>query len=248
VVVGSTSSARRDRPLANGLITLAGTPDDESGVRDQLQLITRLAADLLPPVSYASMTGRGPDGFVTVAMTSDIALAVDEAQYADDTGPCLDVLRTGSAEAVPEIDTTVNWPGFREQAHQLGLRSSLSLPIFAGRGVTIAALNLYSRDSAAMAPLSVAVLAAYDSEIEDPAAPSAEDLDPGTRQLVDGLTGAFAVRTMIQRSLGVIMAEEQTTADVAYVKLRSRAAATGLTLTAAAGSVLTRAGGEQRPA
>jgi hypothetical protein len=248
VVIPSASSARRDRPLADSLVALAGTPDDESSVPDRLQRITRLAADLLPPVAYASMTGRGPDGFVTVAMSSELALAVDKAQYADDTGPCLDVMRSGVPEAVPEIDATVNWPGFREQAHRLGLRASLSFPIFAGRGVTIAALNLYSHDSADMAPLSVAVLAAYDSEIEDPAVPGPEDLDPGSRQLMDGLTGAFAVRTTIQRALGVIMAEEHATADVAYVKLRSRAAATGLTLTAAAAAVLTRAGGRQRPA
>jgi hypothetical protein len=45
----------------------------------------------------------------------------------------------------------------------------------------------------------------------------------------------------------MIMASEHTNADFAYAILRSRAAATALSLTAAAGSVLTGAGDEQRP-
>ncbi len=35
----------------------------------------------------------------------------------------------------------------------MGLQASLSVPLFAARGVDIAALNLYGRDAHAMAPL-----------------------------------------------------------------------------------------------
>jgi hypothetical protein len=173
---------------------------------------------------------------------------VDEAQYADQAGPCLDALREGAPTAVPAIDALVHWPGFRETALRLGLRASLSIPLFAGRGVPIAALNLYGHDMGAMAPLSLAVVAAYETSAGSPADPESSELDPESSQLVDGLTGAFAVRAKIQQALGVIMAQEHGNADFAYAVLRSRAATTGQTLTAAAGSIVAWAGDEQRPA
>ncbi|GAA2591165.1 hypothetical protein GCM10010435_82370 [Winogradskya consettensis] len=46
-----------------------------------LRSITQFTVDLLPAVSYASMTTHREDGYVTVAMSSELALAVDEAQY-----------------------------------------------------------------------------------------------------------------------------------------------------------------------
>jgi hypothetical protein len=246
----STSPPRPDRPgrgLAENLIALAGTPDDDSSVPVRLRSITQFAADLLPPVSYASMTVHDKDSYSTVAMSSEVALAVDEAQYAEQAGPCLDALGASQPTALPRIDATVKWPRFREAALRLGLRASLSIPLFAGRGVPIAALNLYGHDTGTMAPLSAAVLAAFESSGEDGAGSGLDGLGPGPRQLLDGLTGAFEVRARIQQALGVIMAAEETNADFAYTILRSRAAATALSLTAAAGSVLTRAGDEKGP-
>jgi hypothetical protein len=240
-------SSRPGRGLADDLITLAGTPDDGSDVPALLRSITQFAADLLPAVRYASVTVYQKDAFVTVAMSSEVALAVDEAQYADDSGPCLDALRTAEPSAVPRIDATMKWPGFRAEAYRLGLHASLSIPLFGGRGTPIAALNLYSHDTAAMTPLSAAVLATFESSGEDGAEPKSDDLRPGELQLVEGLIGALAVRTRIQLALGVIMATEHVDADSAYAILRSRAAATALSLTAAAGSILTRAADRPPP-
>jgi hypothetical protein len=229
------------------LIALAGTPDDESAVPALLKSITQSAADLLPPVSYASMTVHDDDSYATVAMSSDLALAVDKAQYADNAGPCLDTLRTDEPTAIPQIDATVRWPGFRAEALRLGLRASLSIPLFAGRGTPIAALNLYGHDTDTMAPLIAAVLTTFDGSSDDGAESKPIDLEPGPLQLVDGLIGAFGVRADIQRALGVLMSSEHTSADGAYAILRSRAAAADVSLTSAAGSVLTRAGDEEHP-
>jgi GAF domain len=245
----SASPPRSSPPggLTADLITLAGTPDDGSEVPALLRSITQLAADLLPPVSYASVTVHQKDGDVTVAMSSEVALAVDEAQYADDSGPCLDALRTAEPTVVPRIDATLNWPGFRVEAQRLGLHASLSIPLFCGRGATIAALNLYGHDAVAMAPLSAAVLAIFESSGEDHAGPGADGLGPGTLQLVDGLIGALAVRARIQLALGVLMAAERMSADLAYAALRVQCATAASSLTAAAESVLTRAGNQRRP-
>jgi GAF domain-containing protein/ANTAR domain-containing protein len=250
VAIPSTSPRRPGQPgagLRDGLITLAGMPDDDSSVPALLRSITQFAVDLLPAVSYASTTVHDKDAYATVAMSSEVALAVDEAQYAARTGPCLDALETTEPTALPQIDSTVRWPHFRQAARRFGLRASLSVPLFAGQGSAIAALNLYSRDTKPMAPLCAAVVATFAGSTEagsTEAGPARafDDLGSGPLQLLDGLTGAFRVRATIQQALGVIMAEEQTSSTFAYAILRAQAAATAMSLPAAAGCVLTEAG------
>jgi hypothetical protein len=166
-----------------------------------------------------------------------VALAVDHAQYADDSGPCLDTLRSGRLTPVPDIATTTAWPGFRTAAQRLGLQASLSVPLFAARGVDVAALNLYSRDAAALTPITARLQAVYD-----PYGPVTQDellrLDPGSEQLATGLTAAFAVRAVIQQAIGVIMASANIDENSAYLTLRVRAVDQGTSLVETARTVL----------
>src|SRR5687768_15774405 len=76
-----TSDPSASDSLAGILVALASTADDASIVEVHLDRVARLAADTLTAVDYASITaGRGP-GYTTVAASSDLALAVDQAQY-----------------------------------------------------------------------------------------------------------------------------------------------------------------------
>jgi hypothetical protein len=224
-------------PLTACLIALAGTPDDASWIECQLVTIAQLSADLITPVTYASVTAYRDDVVTTVATSSEIARAVDQAQYAEQTGPCLDALDTASPVAVPDIAATMRWPCFRDSADRLGITASLSIPLFAGRGTAMAALNLYGRDPNSLTPLSAAVWAAYDPQTPGTSA-RASDLDEDTEALVLGLAGAFAVRARIQQAIGAIMAATHRTADAAYLVLRMRAAETGTTLTDTAAAVI----------
>jgi hypothetical protein len=214
--------------LDDTLVALAGTPDDHPGVADQLITIAQLSAAQVAAVSYASVTARREGAYTTVAATNDLAVAVDEAQYADQAGPCIEALETAKPLAVPEIAATMRWPGFRDSAHRLGLHTSLSIPLFAGRGESIAALNLYGRDPATMTALTAAVWATYDEP--PPAGLEFPDLDPGGAELVDGLTNAFTVRAIIQQAIGIIIATRHSTPDGAYATLRLRAADAGQSL------------------
>jgi len=215
-----------DSVLTDTLIELAGTADDDPAVVALLATVVQLSADLLDPVAFASVTRQHESRYSTVAMSSALALAVDEAQYADNAGPCLDTLDGGAPTSVPRIDATISWPGFRDTAYTLGLRSSLSVPLLAGRGEPAASLNLYGHHPDTMAPLSAAVLAAYDDAPEARLSPLVRDLCPGARQLIAGLLGAFAVRDTIQQAIGMIIASRGTNAYLAYALLRSQAAAT----------------------
>jgi hypothetical protein len=204
---------------------LAGTPDDASDIDALLAAIARYAADTLTPVSYASITAVRDSAYSTVAASSELAIAVDQAQYADGSGPCLDALAGGTPVGVDNIDTTMAWPGFRDAAARMGLHASLSVPLFAGSGATIAALNLYSRDPVAMIPLTVRVWSVYDTDSASES--DMPTVDAAGEDLLTGLKEAFEARALIQRAVGVVMATEQCTAADAYLSLRVRAADVG---------------------
>jgi hypothetical protein len=221
------------------VIALAGAPDDDPGIESKLVAIAQLVADRVAPVDYASVTAHRDGAYTTVAASSDVAIAVDEAQYAEQSGPCLDVFDTRAPVAVPDIGATMTWPGFRDTAYRLGLRASLSIPLFAGRGTPVAALNLYGRDAVAMTVLTAVVWGAYQAPDATTADAAWNDLDAGSAELVAGLSGAFAGRAVIQQAIGVVMAGTHSTADAAYTALRLRAAATGRTLTDTAAAAVT---------
>lgn len=242
MVTQPTTPANPYRPapgvLADSLVALAGTPDDASQVRSCLVTIAQLTAERVAAASYASVTVLQGEAYTTVATSSEMAVAVDLAQYADDDGPCLRALETGVPVGVQHIATTMTWPGFRETAFKLGLRASLSVPLFAGSGAPIAALNIYGHDPDAMAPLTARVWSVYDPEQRPVADPGGQPLDPGGAELVSGLAGAFEVRARIQQAAGVVMAREHNTSREAYLTLRMRAAASGASLIDTAAAVL----------
>jgi GAF domain-containing protein len=237
---GAISQREVRGPLVDNLVTLAATPDDASDIDARLVTITQLAADMITPVSYASITAVRAGAFTTVAASSDLALAVDEAQYAENTGPCLNALQDGTPVAVNDIAATMRWPNFRDTAFRIGLRTSLSIPLFAGSGTPIAALNLYGHDPDTMAPLTSQVWAVYNRAptADGDHVPELGTLDPTSRELIIGLTEAFAVRATIQQAIGMIMARRQCTTAPAYVALRVRAAETGTSLGSVATTVL----------
>jgi hypothetical protein len=223
--------------LSDTLVTLAGTPDDHCAVEGHLITIAELSAQHVAAVSYASVTAHRQGAYTTVAASNDIAHAVDQAQYADQQGPCLEALDTGRPLPVLDIAATMRWPGFRDTAYRLGLHTSLSVPLFAGRGKPIAALNLYGHDPTTMMKLTAAVWATYDQP--SPISPDCADLDPGGAELVTGLSDAFAVMATIQQAIGVLAAKQPSSPDRAYAILRIRAVNAGKTLLGTATDVIT---------
>jgi GAF domain-containing protein len=218
-------------------VALASTADDASIVDVHLERIARLVADTLAAVDYASITASRGQGYTTVAASRELARAVDQAQYADDAGPCLHALESAAPVGVPDIAATMSWPGFHRAAHELGLHASLSVPLFAGSGGPIAVLNLYGRDTAGLAPLIAGVRNLYTGQ-PPPPGNQQNGMDGGAQQLLAGLAQAFAVRDTLQRAFGVLMARDYCSSAEAYRRLRLRAAETGKSLADAATALL----------
>jgi hypothetical protein len=227
--------------LAAAMITLAGTPDHSSSLTNQLVGIARLTAERVSAVRYASVTALRGRAYTTVAVNDDLIRAVDEAQYADNAGPCLQALATSSPVGVPDIDTTLQWPGFHEAAPRMGLHASVSVPLYAGRGDAIAALNAYSHDRVAMAPLIAGICSVHghaDAEADEQTPLS--ELEPGGRDLVDGYARALGVRATIRLAIELIRADNRCDADDAYLSLCIRAGEAGTDLAEAATDLLHR--------
>ncbi|SHN14389.1 GAF and ANTAR domain-containing protein [Cryptosporangium aurantiacum] len=213
---------------------LASTPDDASDVERQLVELARLAAEHLSAVSYASTTVLREDSYTTVAATHPLAAALDDAQYADRTGPCLEALDSATPVAVRDVAMTMRWPGFRRVARRIGLQSSLSIPLFAGSGHAFASMNLYGRDRTAMTDLTGHVRAAFGSAGSTPHASSTEQPASGAGDLATGVVKALAVRDQIQRAIGMLVSRQGCSAHEAYLSLRVRAADAGVPLPAMA--------------
>ncbi|GAA4605655.1 hypothetical protein BJY16_005475 [Actinoplanes octamycinicus] len=226
-------------PLADAIVALAETPGHVSGIEARLKMIAALAVDRVAAADYASVTTLEGDEYTIVAASSDIAAAVDEAQIADRAGPCLQALETGEPVGVPDTGTTMDWPGFHVVAPALGLRATVSVPLHDGRGTTIAALNLYGRDSATMEPLITAVAHLYSTSRElslsiDPPPVS----DPGAAELLTGYAQALAIRTIVRRAVQALTEHGVSNRDAAYTMLYERAAEHHTTLSAEADAVL----------
>jgi hypothetical protein len=227
--------------LATAMITLAGTPNHSSTLATQLLSIARLTTERVSAARYASVTALRGKAYTTVAVNDDLIRAVDEAQYADNAGPCLDALATSSPVGVPDIDMTLQWPGFHEAAPRMGLHASVSVPLYAGRGDAIAVLNVYSHDRDAMAPLIAGICSVHghaDEEADDETVLSG--LDPGGRELVAGYARALSVRATIELAIEFIRADNRCDADDAYLSLCIRAGEAGTDLAEAASELLHR--------
>jgi hypothetical protein len=233
------SSSAVQGPLVDAIVVLASMPDDNSTALDDcLQHIVKLTVTSTASVDYASVTARRKGALTTVAMSNALALAVDEAQYADDNGPCLDALAAG----IPirsDIATTINWPRFRDDAASLGLSASLSIPLFAGRGRIIAALNLYARNARSLDQLTEAILHVYEFHESD-VLPRLDQFDRGAAELVCGMVGAFSVQQRIQVAIGLLIHSHQLSEADAYLELREHAALTQTSLLEAADDVTSK--------
>src|SRR3954468_17330747 len=113
-------------------------------VGDFLSELAALAPQLGRQPLSASVTLRGEHDPFTVASSDEFANQVDEVQYDQGEGPCLEALRTGREIYVPELPVDTRWSRYREHAVASGVRSSLSLPLSVSEQ-TIGALNVYCK-------------------------------------------------------------------------------------------------------
>ena len=121
-------------------IVVVGRPLD-----DVLNEVAGIAQASIPGSEASSITLVRADKAWTAAFSSPLALDADELQYREGYGPCMDAGRTGMPMVVTDMRTEERWPSYTPRVLKRGVLSSLSVPL-PFQGVTIGALNNYSRE------------------------------------------------------------------------------------------------------
>jgi GAF domain-containing protein len=155
---------------------------------------------------------------LTVASVGAKALSLDEKQYGQDDGPCLEALRSGHEVSVPDMLAETRWGAYPAYAAAMGAYSSLSLPI-APRTHTAGALNLYADRAGGFADADLPALRSVASQATGAIALAQRvaDIEGFNTELQEALRS----RAVIDQAIGVIMAQQRCSHSRAFDILRS---------------------------
>lgn len=202
--------------IVTGLAELSRALERED-LHSALQHVATSAATLVPGTVAASVTLFRDGAPYTFATSRAVALPVDEAQYADRSGPCLDAASDDTAVRVDRIaERRDTWPRFADAARSAGILSSLSLPLKVGEQV-VGSLNLYGdRESAfdERAQQLAELVAAHGGS----ATLNATVLFDA-RALAEQLQDALDSRAVIDRAVGMLMVRLDVDQDEAFARL-----------------------------
>ena len=204
--------ARGDVPVPDDtdlLALLAGAGDLNAFLDD----LVRLAARQTSSAQACGLTLARRSGAVTVACTDELAKRADERQYQLDDGPCLQAMREGVVVRVADMTTDERWGTYPQLAAQVGVRSSLSIPLSVeerSRG----ALNLYSTAPGSFTDADEEVATRWAAQAIGALAVALRIADGDDR--AEQLLGGLDTRTTIGQAVGLVMAQERCRAEEAF--------------------------------
>jgi GAF domain-containing protein len=204
--------------MADMLVGLHQLVETEQNLTDSLQRVVFLANAAIPAAHGVGLTLRSGDSGATVAYQGEVAPELDQAQYADDLGPCLQAFRDDRTINVGSIAAEVSrWPSFARRAEELGVLSSLSLPLHDDKGA-VGALNFYSGTEHEFGDPQVAVAEAFAAQAS--VAVTNAEVYWRTRHLADNLTKALDSRDKIGQAKGILMRDLGISAEEAFERIR----------------------------
>lgn len=191
---------------------------DTDSLHDFLHALAETALAQAPGADGCGVTLERDGRPLTVASAGTSALALDEAQYGQDDGPCLQALRTGEEVHVLDMLDEVRWGPYPAYAAACGTRSSLSLPV-AAHSHTAGALNLYAPHPGAFADSDLTGLRTLAAQATGAIALAQRIAD--VHEFAEDLQTAMRSRTLIDQATGVIMAQQRCGAEEAFGILRT---------------------------
>jgi GAF domain-containing protein len=178
--------------------------------------IVHISRRAIPGSEATSITLIRDDRAFTAAYDGQLAMDADELQYERGYGPCLDAGRSGELFVVTDMRTEERWPDYAAHVAELGVFSSLSVPL-PFQGATIGALNNYARRTDAFGAADVAVgeeVAAFVAIAVGNAEAAARASDD-----VMNMRRAMASRSIIEQAKGILMERYKITAEQAFTLL-----------------------------
>ena len=197
-------------------IAFAGLGQMKLGENDLAAVLGRvaeLAKRTLPGTADASVTLVESDRAYTAAFSGRLALDLDETQYQEGYGPCLEVAQSSGIVAVPDMAAETRWPAFARQALAAGVRSSVSVALPLQEAV-VGALNFYSTQPGGFDEDAVELartFAAYAA-----VAIANAHLYRTTATLADNMRRAMETRAVIEQAKGIIVAQQHCPPEYAF--------------------------------
>jgi GAF domain-containing protein len=179
---------------------------NETDLDGVLRQVADLAKRTIAGVDEASVTlVRGRNAH-NAAYTGDLAKALDEWQYAEGGGPCLDAATSGATVSVQDLTGETRWPGYTLHAIRAGVRSSLSVGLPVQERFT-GALSLYATKQDAFEDEATLVAQTFSGYAA--VALANTHLYDATATLAQHLQAAMENRAVIEQAKGIIMAERR---------------------------------------
>jgi len=190
-----------------------GTAVAEEPVGRVLERVAVLAKETIPGVAEASVTLLKNGNPRTIAFTGPLAVHLDERQYEQGFGPCLDAAVSGSLIIIPETKAETTYKDFAQTAARQGVTHTLSMGLPIGTS-TVGGLNLYGTHGDPYDDAAVELagdFAGYAAIAVANAAALADAVDE-----VAGLRTAMQTRAVIEQAKGILMRDQRCTADEAF--------------------------------
>jgi GAF domain-containing protein len=190
----------------------------ELSMESLLQTVADVTKSVMPGNPEASVSLLVRDSPSTVVYTGSLALDLDETQYVQGTGPCLQAARSEEPTEIADMRAETRWADYARHAAERGILSSLSVPLPVDVDEQVAgALNIYARRpaafdeesrSAALGFAPYAAVAAGNMHVYQSAHTMAENLRT-----------ALESRAVIDQAKGILMERHKLTADEAFQAL-----------------------------
>jgi hypothetical protein len=195
--------------------------DDGSDAAEQrlnrlLSLILESAVEALG-FDAATVTARQRGDLATVVATDQRVIALDDAQYASGHGPCLEALDAPEPISVADASVDDRWTHFSNTAAHLGIHSTLSIHLPVDAAEVAASLNLYSRRHMEYSDAQVRAALPYAEQLA--AAILSMDAYRSAAGLARDMSEAMRSRAVIEQAKGILMADQQISADEAFQQL-----------------------------
>jgi GAF domain-containing protein len=185
-----------------------------------LQRVTDLAARVLPGEPATSVTiidGGGRPS--TVAASHPLARQLDQVQYAQGSGPCLQAATSGVVVEVLDTATETRWAPFPQVAAQRDCTGVMSFPL-PPQELTSGGLNVYSRTSQPLDETTREVSARFAAYAVVPV--SNMYLYESAVGRAEHLRTALDSRAVIDQAKGILMERHRLSADQAFSALAER--------------------------
>ena len=195
---------------------LAGVVLAGRGLPEVLDEVVHIAQRAITGAEATSITLIRDERSFTAAFDGQLAMDADELQYQRGYGPCLDAGRAGELFVVTDMRAEERWPDYARRVSELGVLSSLSVPL-PFQGATIGALNNYARRPDAFGVADVQL----GQEVAAFVAIAVGNAEAAARATTDveNMRQAMASRSVIEQAKGILMERYKITSEQAFTLL-----------------------------